>query len=44
MSFDTLQYNLQQGEIARPGIDAEEEKASIEGDIAGVVMPMVEEG
>jgi len=43
MSFDTLQYNLQQGEIARPGIDAEEEKAAVEGDIAGVVMPMVEE-
>ncbi len=30
MSFDTFYYNLQQGEIARPGIEAAEEKELLE--------------
>jgi hypothetical protein len=30
ISFETFYYNLQQGEIARPGVDVEEEQALIE--------------
>lgn len=32
ISYETLYYNLQQGEITRPGVDAEDEQAQIENE------------
>lgn len=35
LSWETLHYNLQRGELARPGVTAEEERAAIEAEDAG---------
>jgi hypothetical protein len=40
MSFETWYYNLQQGEIARPGVEVEEEQALVEAREAERILTM----